>query len=233
MLRRTPWAPSDHLSHSTALAGNNEWGQLGIAEGDTSNRNVPSAVATTQGVSGYTLVSTGYSHTCAIAVGGAAFCFGYADFGELGQVSGDRTMRSVPTAVTTAQGFPSTWEQLAAGRFHTCGIATGGAAWCWGYNTAGQLGVGDTVDKYVPTAVDTSSGVTAFSKISTNIVDNARTCGVAANGASVLCWGRSYTTASDNSDFNDQVVPTVVSAPQGVSGWTEVATGGSHVLLIP
>ena len=42
---------------------------------------------------------------------------------------------------------------LAAGYYHTCALVTGGGAYCWGYNDGGQLGTGDTSNRYTPTAV--------------------------------------------------------------------------------
>jgi alpha-tubulin suppressor-like RCC1 family protein len=48
-----------------------------------------------------------------------------------------------------------TFTHLAAGDNHTCGIDTTGSAWCWGADSAGQLGDGDDdgVDEYAPVAV--------------------------------------------------------------------------------
>ena len=42
---------------------------------------------------------------------------------------------------------------LAAGDYHTCAVLSGGVIKCWGYNSNGQLGTGDTSTRYSPTAV--------------------------------------------------------------------------------
>ena len=42
---------------------------------------------------------------------------------------------------------------LAAGDQHTCALLAGGGVDCWGYNMVGQLGTGDTDDRYTPTGV--------------------------------------------------------------------------------
>ncbi|HMA42152.1 MAG TPA: hypothetical protein VKP10_18960 [Gemmatimonadales bacterium] len=42
---------------------------------------------------------------------------------------------------------------LAAGGFHTCGITSTGAAFCWGFNDYGQLGRGTFGYSTVPVAV--------------------------------------------------------------------------------
>jgi hypothetical protein len=42
---------------------------------------------------------------------------------------------------------------IAAGGYETCAIATGGGVKCWGYNWAGQLGIGNTMDQYRPADV--------------------------------------------------------------------------------
>ena len=42
-----------------------------------------------------------------------------------------------------------TFVTLATGHSHTCGLASGGDAYCWGYNSDGEPGVGGTT---APTA---------------------------------------------------------------------------------
>ena len=36
---------------------------------------------------------------------------------------------------------------------HACGLTTGGAAYCWGYNNSGQVGDGTETNRSTPVAV--------------------------------------------------------------------------------
>ena len=42
---------------------------------------------------------------------------------------------------------------IESGWWHTCALLTGGTVNCWGFNSHGQLGTGDTTDRHTPTAV--------------------------------------------------------------------------------
>src|SRR5438128_28731 len=42
---------------------------------------------------------------------------------------------------------PGSWTSLTAGIAHTCGLTSGGAAYCWGLNVSGGLGDGSTADR--------------------------------------------------------------------------------------
>src|SRR5687767_2846250 len=59
-------------------------------------------------------------------------------------------------AVATPASAATMWRNVSTGRDSTCGVKTDGSLWCWGDNTYGQLGLGDTTDRLVPTRVDKS-----------------------------------------------------------------------------
>jgi len=93
-------------------------------------------------------VSAGQSHTCAIMLDGTLWCWGSNISGQLGDSTADSKSTPVPVA---ASG--QTWIMVAAGVTHTCALATGGTLWCWGDNSAGQLGIGSNDSREIPTRV--------------------------------------------------------------------------------
>ena len=125
--------------------GSNLHGQLG--DGSHTQHTMPVAV---KGGLSFAQVNTGGGHTCGVTTSNLVYCWGYNGRGQLGD--GTLTDRTTPRAVTghlfravpTAGGY-------AGG--HTCGLTTGDAAFCWGYNGFGQVGDGSTTDRRVPTAV--------------------------------------------------------------------------------
>ena len=94
------------------------------------------------------LVAGGFEHTCALLGSGAAYCWGENLDGELGD--GTTTARSSPVLVA-AGGLR--FGAVRPGWYHACGIASGSAAFCWGYNGHGQLGEGSTAASVTPVPV--------------------------------------------------------------------------------
>ncbi len=131
--------------------GNNSIHQLG--NGTTTASQVPVAVA--GGLTFSDLNAGGGNAACGVTAAGAAYCWGDNTAGGLGD--GTTTSQSVPTAVAGGILF----NQVIPSRFwHTCGIGTSGAVYCWGYNAFGQLGNGghsmtsqDDADSHVPVKV--------------------------------------------------------------------------------
>jgi len=89
-------------------------------------------------------------HACATTDDGALSCWGYAYHGALGLGS---VLASSGPVVFDANGTQTgtisvdlggrAAVQVAVGEEHTCAILDDGTLKCWGYNTSGQLGLGD------------------------------------------------------------------------------------------
>ena len=54
--------------------------------------------------------------------------------------------RLSPPLLAGVVAFATGWQ-------HTCALLTGGTVDCWGANYYGQLGTGDTNNRYTPTGV--------------------------------------------------------------------------------
>jgi len=121
--------------------GSNQSGQLGNSS--TTNHPSPAAVS---GSVVFSKAAAGESHACGVSTVGAAYCWGANANGQIGD--GTTAQKLVPTAVT-----PGTlvFSQIEAGFSHTCAATSGGSAYCWGSNEAGQLGDGTTTQR--PSAV--------------------------------------------------------------------------------
>jgi E3 ubiquitin-protein ligase HERC3 len=181
--------------------GENNDGQLGV--GDIAHRghslshmgiNLPTvnlgAALTAR------LLVAGYSSTCALLTDGALKCWGYNFNGQLGL--GDTMTRGVTPAemgdnlrrVNLGSGRTATLVDM--GGAHVCALLDNGAVKCWGGNSNGQLGLGDTRDRGVAPsdmgdalpAVSLGTGRTA-KMIATGQIHS---CALLDNGT-VKCWG--------------------------------------------
>ncbi len=152
--------------------GQNLRGQLGIGTVDRLHAK-PVRVGTG---TGWESVTTGGWHTCALTIGGTAYCWGQNDFGELG----DGTITTHPTPTPVAGN--TSWLQLSAAWGQTCGVTQTGRMLCWGFNRQGQLGRGDTTNSALPVAV---AGTQVWTQVATG---DGSTCGV-DSGGQMWCWG--------------------------------------------
>src|SRR5207302_4543187 len=81
-----------------------------------------------------------------------------------------------------------TFTAITAGAGHFCALDTGGAAWCWGNNYSGELGVDraacDGAGLCASAPARVQGGLT-FKQLSAG---TSMTCGV-TTGNEVYCWG--------------------------------------------
>jgi alpha-tubulin suppressor-like RCC1 family protein len=147
-------------------------------------------------------ISAGYKHTCVRQKNGVMYCWGTNSSGEIGipstgscgtygygiypcvpapkRVTGSAVINGVTTAFNGG-------SSIRAGGAHTCALAAGGVAWCWGTNWYGEIGNGAGGTSYdnvlTPTPVN---GGLAFSAIDGG---GFTTCGLSAGW--LYCWGNS------------------------------------------
>ena len=162
-------------------------------------------------------VAAGESHTCAINSAGGVVCWGWNEWGQLGD--GTTTDRSSPVPVV---GLASGVTAIAVGGTHTCALAAGGQVMCWGMNADGQLGVGSTVLQLnVPWPVQgLGGGVVAIA------AGGRHTCALASAGGGVLCWGDNALGQIGDGTTTIRRAPTWVSGL--TSGVSAITAGGKH-----
>lgn len=227
--------------HACALSGTRAYcwgedafGQLGDARTINSTTPIPVVNVPSSTPIAFTQISAGYRHTCGVAVGGVAYCWGDNRQGQVGGGAAGGFQDS-PTPVSGGLAFAAV---TAGDSSHTCGLTAGGQAYCWGDNAFGQLGNGTTgAPSATPVAV---SGGLSFTQISAG---RDYTCALTAGGA-IWCWGRNNYAQLGNGPFSTgdatrlsavpaQVVSTPVIEnpslpPSGPLTFTSVSAGRRH-----
>ncbi len=191
------------------------WGANGVGELGDGTRIVRYSPVPVVGELLFAQVFTSdLAHTCGLAASGQAFCWGWNIYGVLGfPPTIMDSSRTVPTAVP---GFA--FVTMALGMYHTCGLTTGGYAYCWGLNDQGQLGNGGTTNSPSPVPVATSLTFVSL------VAGGEHTCGLTSSGAA-YCWGDNF--AGDLGDGTG--IPR--SLPVAVLGgipFVRVTAGNSH-----
>ena len=159
--------------------GMNESGELGL--GDAADRADPAAIP----MSGWTALGAGSFHTCAIRGDGELWCWGGGANGQLGVGTRASDDSSIPLRVEIGSLRASTqWRAIAGGMSHSCGLQDDGSLWCWGRNDHGQLGVGDTENRFEPARVDVP-GKDEWIRIGAG---REHTCAIRSD-RSLWCWG--------------------------------------------
>jgi alpha-tubulin suppressor-like RCC1 family protein len=168
-------------------------GYLGSALDGSPYNIFPTPVDVVTLGTGVKAIAAGYYHTCAITAPGGLRCWGYGQWGQLGNGTADSPL---PLDVV---GMGSGIKAVAAHRDQTCAVTSSGAVKCWGSNLYGQLGNGTTSTGPNPTPVNVTgleAGVTAIT------VGGSNSCALDAAGT-LKCWGPNWF-----SNFSPLGIPT-------------------------
>ncbi|MDX6276400.1 MAG: hypothetical protein QOJ72_528 [Nocardioidaceae bacterium] len=202
-------------SHKLYCWGNNDEGELATGD-DRLFTPVPRRVGTS---SSWTHVTAGFFHLCATTDSHRLYCWGYDAFGQVG-IGADIASVAPPTVRTvTRVGTKSDWTMAAAGGEGSCGLRTGGRAFCWGSNADGRIGDGTTDDRSAP--VQAGEDFAEWSTIATG--DN-HTCAVSTHHA-LDCWGLNFVGQLGVGDTATRVTP--AREDRGFGDWKTVAVGDS------
>lgn len=196
--------------------GDNVQGMLGTGSTETVV-TAPEAVA---GNLSFTSISVGYEAMCGLTAEGAAYCWGWNLYGELG--NGSRMEpRSTPSLVLGGHVF----RELVAGggpcHGETCGIDDQGRTWCWGKNYQRSF---DLPDGWVtvPTAVEGDPG------FETILPAPLMVCGITSSDA-LYCWGDPADGQLGNGSTTSVSTPTRVLPDHGVAS---VTLGWDHICAV-
>jgi len=186
---------TDHCCAVLDTTGGWCWGSGGqgrLGDGTDVGKNYPVQVVNDLNVDatfkmGFLTVSVGNSHTCAVFSDESVWCWGDGTSGKLGINNEDSKFE--PQAVVGLG--PGMVRSVSAARLwghHSCAILKDqGKVTCWGANSEGQLGTGDTVWVWTPgqrweTPVTGISGAVAIQTSSTF------SC-AALDNTEIWCWG--------------------------------------------
>ena len=149
--------------------------------------------------------AAGGYHTCFVDGKGSTQCWGGNSQGQIGNNKFEENGRSLPERVFTQVPFVT----ITAGLRHTCGLSEQGAAYCWGWNEDGQIGVdSDRFAIEVPTLV---KGDLRFRSISAGAT---HTCGVNSEGE-LYCWGGGIMSKDSKKPVRVSGIPELQSLVSG------------------
>ena len=176
---------SSNTQHTLALKNNgtlwswgyNNAGQLGngtfgVISG-VSNTNLYSATPTQVGTdSDWAKVASCYNSSIALKQNGTLWTWGSDGGGVLGDGTSNNNSRNTPILVGTA----TDWMDIQAGQGFVHGVKTDNNLYSWGYNSSGQLGLGDTTTRYSPTLLSNCTlATTTFQKNTFTLYPNPTT----------------------------------------------------------
>jgi alpha-tubulin suppressor-like RCC1 family protein len=101
-------------------------------------------------------------------IGNGAAARPYGVQGGTSAGAGNTTDAASPSLVPIAGTAPSGWQQVVGGIDSVCALSNVGTVYCWGNNDVGQLGQGDTTDRYNATIVSIPSSGSPIVKLYTN-----------------------------------------------------------------
>jgi hypothetical protein len=223
------------MSTNAAGWGSNYFGQLGIGkigpndigDDDSCIGYYCSPFAVVSKIK-WKMVSAGYRHNCGISDDNRAFCWGWGNYGRLG--NGIIRLPSMdyiaPSPAAVNSTAISKWKSISAGYSHTCGVGLDGKGFCFGFGGNGELG-----DGTLPNAAYSLKQAKPFPvAVKTDIrwkvikAGNSYSCGISDDGLAYW-WGDLF---GDKPFDLTSAKPTPVAMDPTII-WQDISAGSEHV----
>jgi alpha-tubulin suppressor-like RCC1 family protein len=211
--------------HSTAIKLDGTlwaWGYNGngaIGDGTLIDKLVPTQIGTD---TNWLKVTDGYYHTLAIKNNFTLWSWGWNVNGEIGiGTISDAVL--IPTQV----GTNADWIQIAGGNAHSVAIKINGTLWCWGANSAGQLGNGLSLDLLVPTQIGNQNN---WLKVEAGLGHNI----ALKTDGTLWTWGlNNYGQIGNGTQISSSpygiLIPTKIGTD---TDWSRISAGSHHSFAI-
>ena len=158
-------------------------------------------------------VAAGDYHSCALTETSEVKCWGDNTSGELGD--GTSIQRSTPVPVAGLRGRV---VAISVGGVHSCALEDSGTVECWGWNAAGQLGIGPGPDRLQPVTVRDLGPAAAVA------AGGEHTCALTTGGG-VKCWGHNNFGGLGDGTTTARTSPVGVA---GLASGVKVVAAGRH-----
>jgi alpha-tubulin suppressor-like RCC1 family protein len=166
-------------------------------------------------------IASGVDATCGIVTGGQTWCFGKAPligvakdttcFGRVGEADSTAAPCTlVPLQIAGNLALTS----LTVGDSLACGLAAGGAAYCWGEQTFGELGNGIAADGKPSLPVRVTGPLTVAATFTQISAGSTHACAL-VTGGSAYCWGSDFALQLGGGDLIMANASTPVPAAPG------------------
>ncbi|XP_051994072.1 E3 ISG15--protein ligase HERC5-like [Xyrauchen texanus] len=168
-------------------------------------------------------IACGDQHSMALTDDAQLFVWGENSHGQLGLKEG-RSGSLTAQHVQSLSGIPLV--QISAGGDHSFALSISGVVFGWGKNNAGQLGLGDTTDRYVPTVVNSLN-----QKKTVFISCGGEHTATLSKGGTVFTFGSGRFGQLGHNSITDEHHPQVVDKLCG-SKVSRITCGRNHTLVL-
>lgn len=168
-------------------------------------------------------IGGGSFHRVATRTDGTLWAWGYNNRGQVG--NGNITNQSSMVQIGALTDWSGTVAKTTGQTSNA--VKPGGSLWGWGRNTAGQIGIGDLVNRSSPVQVGTLTNW--FRSGIRNISGGTYFTLSTKNNGTLWAWGANYSGFLGDGTTVDTSSPIQIGV---VSSWGSVSCGSNHTLAL-